>query len=177
MLMRRWSFPIIVGLIFGIVAWQVTLIAMPEILMSLAIRRVAARGGINVFSHAPMATDAARAIVRPSPDLSYSSCPFDLSAGPVLIDATPVPAPYWSLSIFDAQTNAVFVRNDSDRRHRRIRLAIARAGQKVPAGIEVVRVKGDKGIALIRILVDTPASFAVIDNARQSAICRAIDAP
>jgi uncharacterized membrane protein len=172
--MRRWLLPMLIGLILAMAAWQVTLRLFPKTLMSLAINRVAQRGGINVFSHAPLATDKARAIVRPSPDLAYSSCPFDLSKGPLLIAATPVTAPYWSLSVFDAQTNAVFVRNDAGGQHRPIKLVIATAGQQVPPGIETVRVDGPRGIALIRILIADRADFAAIDTARRGATCRSL---
>ena len=100
-----------------------------------------------------MATDKARAIVRPSPDLAYSSCPFDVSNGPVLVDVEPVPSPYWSLSVFDARTDVAFVRNNIDANGQPIRIAIALAGQPVPDGMQSVRVKNSTGIALIRILV------------------------
>ncbi len=173
-MMRRWTLPLLVGIVLGVVAWQVTLIATPRVLMWLAVKRVASIGGVNHMSHAPLATAASRTIVRPSPDLAYSSCPYDLSHGPVLVEATPVAAPYWSLSIFDANTDAVFVRNDAGGARKPLRIAIARAGQAVPAGAEAVRVAGDRGVALIRILIENRADFAAIDAARRSARCLSV---
>lgn len=169
--MRRWLFPMIAGAVFAVLAYQATLVAAPGLLMSLAVKRVSSIGGFNHMTHTPLATAASRAIVRPSPDLAYSSCPYDLSDGPVLVEATPVAAPYWSLSIFDANTDAVFVRNDAGGERKPLRIAIARAGQAVPAGAEAVRVAGDRGVALIRILIENRADFAAIDAARRSARC------
>ncbi|MES2056843.1 MAG: DUF1254 domain-containing protein [Pseudomonadota bacterium] len=162
------------GIVLGLVAWQATLVATPRVLMWLAVKRVASIGGVNQMTHTPLATAASRAIVRPSPDLAYSSCPYDVSRGPVLVEAIPVAAPYWSLSIFDANTNAVFVRNDAAGARKPLRIAIARAGQTIPAGAEVVRVEGDRGVALIRILIENRAGFAAIDAARRSARCSAV---
>jgi uncharacterized membrane protein len=170
-MIRQWIMPLLVGIVLAAIAWQITLIETPRALMALAVQRVGRAGGMNHMSHAPLATAAARAIVRPSPDLAYSSCPFDLSKGPLLVEATPVTAPYWSLSIFDAKTNAVFVRNDRQGRMQPVRVVVARSGQAVPAGVEVLRVDGARGIALIRILIDNRVSFPSIDRARRSARC------
>lgn len=171
-MIRRWIGAAMFGLLCGLIAWQVVLAMIPQWLMALAVARIAGQAGaINAFAHAPLVTAKSRAIVRPSPDLLYSSCPFDISAAPLLIDATPVAAPYWSLSIFDAQTNAVFVRNDRAGPNP-VRVAVIAPGQAAPAGYAPVRVKGARGIALIRILIDRSQPIAAIDAARRTARCR-----
>ena len=48
------------------------------------------------------------------------------------------------------------------------------AGQPVPDGMTVVRVKGSSGIALIRILVQDRRQFAAIDAARRQSSCKAL---
>jgi uncharacterized membrane protein len=169
--MRRWLFPLLVGAVLAFGAYQVTLIQVPRVLMRLAIGRLS-KPGINSMYAAPLATDKARAIVRPSPDLAYSSCPFDLASGPVLVDVPPVPAPYWSLSVFDARTDVAFVRNNIGGGGAPIRIAIARPGQPVPDGMQAVRVDDNRGVALVRILVQDRAGFAPIDAARRQASCK-----
>jgi uncharacterized membrane protein len=169
--MRRWLLPLLFGLVVAGVAYEAALVATPRVLMTAAVRRVSALGGVNVFRATPLATAASRTIVRPSPDLAYSSCVFDLTDGPVLIEVAPVPAPYWSLSVFDARTDVAFVRNNRGSGGGPIRIALANPGQSVPAGIETVRVDGARGIALIRILVEDRARFAAIDAARQASRC------
>jgi uncharacterized membrane protein len=169
---RRWLGPFVVGALLGVAAWQTVLAVAPDTLMRLALDRVSKVGGPNRFTHAPLATAASRAIVRPSPDLAYSSCPFDLSNGPLLIDAMPVPSPYWSLSIFDTHTDVALVRNGIKAAYKPFRIAVLASGQSAPAGYEPVHVDGTRGIALIRILIDDRARFPAIDQERRATTCR-----
>ena len=189
--MRRWLFPLLLGGVLAFAGYQVALVQFPRALMTLATGRIAGASGfgtfsavlfggspggarVNMMTAAPLATDKARMIVRPSPDLAYSSCPFDLSKGPVLVDVAPVPAPYWSLSVFDGRTDVAYVRNNTDAENKPIRIAIAQTGQPVPDGMTAVRVKGASGIALIRILVQDRARFPAIDAARKASSCKAL---
>jgi uncharacterized membrane protein len=167
---RRWLFPLLVGLALALAAYQAMLVATPGGLMRVALSRLD-KAGVNRFNHGPMATDRSRVIVRPSPDLAYSSCPFDLSAGPVSIEIAPVPAPYWSLSIFDGRTDVAFVRNNRDTSGKPIRIALVREGQKAPEGVETVRLATDRGVALVRILVKARDRFPAIDAARRASRC------
>lgn len=173
---RHWAVAALLGLLLALLAWHWTIDRTPGFLMGRAFDRVAERGGVNTMAFAPLATDAARAIVRPSPDLAYASCPFDVSAGPVLVEALPVPAPYWSLSVFDASTDVAFVRNNRQAAGQPIRIAIVKPGMSAPAGYEPVPVGGDRGIALIRILVADRAGFVPLDQARRASACRAVPA-
>lgn len=172
-MIRRWLLPIAIGLIFAGITYWVTLRQTPKTLMSAAVSRLS-KAGVNQFTHAPLANDTSRAIVRPSPDLAYSSCPFDLTAGPLAITVMPLPTQYWSLSVFDSDTDAAFVRNNGETRGQPLRLVVALPGQTVPAGIETVQVKSAKGIALIRALVQDRADFAGIDRARRVASCATV---
>ena len=169
--MRRWLFPLLAGIVAGLLAYQTTLVATPRVLMAAALRRVEQAGGVNALRHPPMPTAQSRTIVRPSPDLAYSSCLFDLSDGPVLVDVRPVPAPYWSLSVFDSRTDTAFVRNNRDTDGGPIRIVIATRGQPTPPGIEMIRVEGERGIALIRILVGARENYSAIDRARRDSRC------
>jgi uncharacterized membrane protein len=168
--MRRWLRPLAFGLLLAALTWQIVLAATPGVLMGAATARLG-KAGVNRFAHGPLATDKSRVIVRPSPDLAYSSCPFDLSEGPVAIEVAPAPAPYWSLSVFDGRTDVAFVRNNRDTRGRPIRIVLARDGQPAPKGAEVVRLGYDRGVALIRILVETRGNFPAIDAARRASRC------
>ena len=119
-------------------------------------------------------TPANQPVVRPSPDLAYSSCPYDLSDGPVLVKVVPVPGRYSSLSIFDARTDVVFVRNDQQAKEKPFEVVIAREGQKVPAGKAVVRVGYDRGIALIRLLLNDPSEIKALATLRRQSSCHRI---
>ena len=92
----------------------------------------------------------------------------------MLVDVEPVPAPYWSLSVFDSRTDVAYVRNNIDAGNQPIRVAIAQPGQPVPDGMTAVRVDGTTGIALIRILAPDRGQFAAIDLARKKSSCKAL---
>jgi hypothetical protein len=109
--MRSWLGPLAFGLVFAAATAWAAIGAIPYGLMNVAMERLG-QGGVNKMSYGNLATPARQPVVRPSPDLAYSSCPYDLSAGPLAIDVTPVPGRYSSLSIFDAATDVIFVRND-----------------------------------------------------------------
>ena len=172
--MKSWGLPLLVGLIFGIIVWQASLVALPRVIMAAAIDRIAAGGGINRMRHAALATPVNQPIVRPSPDLAYSSCPFDVSDGPVRVHVMPAPARYSSLSVFDARTDVVFVRNDRQAGGKPFDVVIARPGQAVPAGVEVIRIGSDRGIALIRLLLANPAEIGSLGALRRQSWCAAI---
>jgi uncharacterized membrane protein len=168
--MRRWLLPLLTGVVVALIGYQLAMVAAPRMLMSAAIKRVG-QAGMNRMTHGPLATERARAIVRPSPDLAYSSCPFDLSNGPVRVQVAPAPSVYWSLSVFDSRTDTAFVRNNEQTGEKPMDIILARPGQPTPAGREVVRLNGDKGIALVRILVQDRAQFPAIDAVRRRSSC------
>lgn len=153
-----------------IVYWT-AIAAIPGTIMQLALGRLEQNAGINTMGHAPLSTADRRIIVRPSPDLAYSTCLFDVSDGPVEISVDPIDAPYWSLSVYDEQTNAVFVRNDREAGERPVRIVLMRAGQTAPDGLETVRVSSNRGLALVRTLVPERDAFEAIDADRRSARC------
>ena len=124
--MTRWIVPFLLFLATAVGAWHATLAVTTFGLMEGAVRRLSARAGLNTMFHGQLATPANQPIVRPSPDLAYSSCPYDLSEGALLINYVPVAGRYSSLSVFDARTDVVFVRNDVQAGGKPFRIAIAR---------------------------------------------------
>jgi uncharacterized membrane protein len=168
---RNWLLPILVGLITAGAAWHGTLVATPYALMSAALDKIAT-GQVNTFVFTQLSTADNQPIVRPSPDLSYSTCVFDLANGPVLLDIEPVPDHYWSISIFDARTDVAAVRSDRDTGGKSARLALIRKGMAVPKGYEPVALRYDKGLALIRILMTDAADFPTIDAIRRKSTCK-----
>lgn len=171
--MRNWLGPLAFGLILAAVTTWAAIGAIPYGLMNVAMERLG-QGGINTMSHGNLATPARQPVVRPSPDLAYSSCPYDLSAGPLAIDVTPVPGRYSSLSIFDAATDVIFVRNDVEAQGKPFRIVVARDGQAVPAGAEVVRTTHDRGIALVRLLLKDPKEIGALNAVRRQSTCATV---
>lgn len=171
---RHWAIATLLGLLVAALVYHWTIVRTPGFLMGRAFARVSDGAGTNAMAFAPLATDQSRAIVRPSPDLAYASCAFDVSKGPVVVEALSLPAPYWSLSVFDGQTDVVFVRNNRQSQGQAIRIAIVKPGVAAPAGYEPVPVTGNKGIALIRALVVDRAQFPALDQARRLSNCRSV---
>ena len=175
-MIARWIGPLLLAAALALASYWFTLSRTPQVLMGAAVSRLAKVGGINRMTAAPLATAAARTIVRPSPDLAYSHCTFDLAAGPIAITAMPVPAPYWSLSVFDANTDVAFVRNNLESGGNAVRIVVAMPDQSVAPGIEVVRVAKPRGVALLRVLVNDRARFPAIDAARRRSSCATVAA-
>ena len=114
-----------------------------------------------------------REVVRPSPDLLYSACPFDLSRGPLRITAA-VPDSYFSISAFADNTDNFFVINDRQIKAARVELTLARQGSdyRGGAGERVVRSPSDEGILLVRTLIKDRRDFKKLQQVQHQADCR-----
>ncbi|MDE0879732.1 MAG: DUF1254 domain-containing protein [Sphingomonas bacterium] len=172
---RRWIGPVIVALLVAMASYYLALVATPRVLMAGAMRRIGNDAQVNHMVQVPLANAESRTVVRPSPDLAYSACAFDLSAGPLRLDVPVIPAVYWSLSAFDARTNNAFVRNNREAGNAPMSVVLALPGQPVPKGVETVRLDTAKGIALVRILVADRAEFPAIDAARHRSSCKTLN--
>jgi hypothetical protein len=171
--MRRWRGPLAAGALVAAIAWHLALVATPFALMRMAMNRLGDSDRVNAFSHGAPTRAESQFVVRPSPDLLYSTCVFDRSSGAVLVDVPAIPDHYWSLSIFDARTDVAAVRSDRDTGGAPARLALVAPGTSAPAGYEAVPLEHARGIALIRILVSGEADYRAVDPLRQLASCRA----
>lgn len=151
------------------------IVAAPRLIMHVALTKLSQDGrNVNGFQFAPRTTEKSRGVVRPSPDLAYASCVYDLSRGPVLVSAAPSPDQgYVSISVFDARTDNVAV-FDSAQYPQGIRFVLAKDGQEVPQGEQVVRTKFARGVVLDRRLAPTAELFAVADKARRANLCQSI---
>lgn len=147
-------------------------VAVPHVLMNIAMDRISGDDGMtNQFKFGPRTTKDSRGVVRPSPDLAYASCVYDLSKGPLLVTAAPSPNQgYASLSVFAANTDNIAAL-DTSQYPQGIRFVLARKGQAVRAGTQVVVSPSDKGIILDRRLAPTAELFAQVDQARRADSC------
>lgn len=170
--LKPWIGPAIAALLIAVVVHVIVVLAAPGKIMAVAMDKISGGGArINVWSHAPRTSIASRAIVRPSPDLAYSSCVYDLSKGPVRITA-PRWDDYASLSIFAANTDNVYVINDRQMPPGGADILLIRKGSARPAtSAVVVESPSAKGIALLRYLAPTPERFRAAAAARASARC------
>ncbi|MBI1392817.1 MAG: DUF1254 domain-containing protein [Alphaproteobacteria bacterium] len=137
-----------------------TIAATPGFIMGRVMGGVAARAGDwNRMVHAPPPSPDARTIVRPSPDLLYSICAYDLADGPVAIE-TGATEGYFSISFYDGATNNFRTENDDTLDADRASMTIVRAGDAAPTGTTTVRSPSERGVALIRRRISTPDRIA-----------------
>ena len=152
-----------------------TVIAAPRAIMHVAMRRLSEQGRvINAFRFSPRVDAHARWVVRPSPDLAYASCVYDLSHGAIVVRAAPAADHgYVSVSVFAANTDMIAV-FDTLAQPGGIGFALALPGQTVPTGLSVVRATTARGIILDRRLAPDAARFAAADAARRADRCAPI---
>lgn len=171
---RNWMWLVAV-LAVAAVVHVASVMLLPHIIMNRTMGAIAHRTGLNKMAHAPRPTAAARGIVRPSPDLLYSTCVFDLSAGPVRVHASGMPNTYWSVSLFDAETDNFYVLNDRQAKNGGVDFVIAAPGYLVDrTKLPVVVSPTDRGLVLFRTLIDDDKRLAEIDRARRGAACEAL---
>ena len=96
---------LVIVLVSAVVVHLAVILSTPNLLMAVAFKRLSADGRIvNHMIHPPRTTEVSRAIVRPSPDLAYSSCAYDLSKGPVRVK-TAKASNYMSVSVYAANSD------------------------------------------------------------------------
>lgn len=180
---KRWVMLILIAAVAAAMTWAITLRVFPFALMHVAMTRIGGDMPANTFRHAPPATPERQPIVRPSPDLLYSSCVFDLSDGPVSVAVPAIPGHYWSVSVFDARTDTAIVRGERHTGGGPVRLVLDRRAAThadgrqqaaVAAGFEPVVLGYTRGIVLVRILVPDPDTLTAVDALRRQADCRRV---
>lgn len=156
----------------GIVGHVGLVMAVPHALMKVAMDRMSGNGSkTNAFEFGARTTKDSRRVVRPSPDLAYASCVYDLSKGPLLVSAAPSPNQgYVSLSVFAANTDNIAAL-DTTQYPQGIRFVLKRKDQAAPVGVQVVVSPSDKGIILDRRLAPSAELFAEVDKARRADSC------
>lgn len=143
---------------------------VPNLAMEVIYREGADHGGYNRMVVRPIPDATARSIVRPSPDLLYASCLYNLQDGPLIIEA-PVPERYWSMQFYQMNTdNFAGITNQRDQQSRVGSLAkvtlIGASDDPAKYRGEVIQSPTDRGIILLR-------ASAIGDRAPQQAALEA----
>lgn len=156
--------------------YQVTLSAISKIAMKKVDARFKARGlPVNQFGPPLKITAENQTVVRSSPDLAYSICRIDLSNGPVEVRGG-VWEGYSSLTIFDENTDAIFVTslNENDDAVRGVIISpykfISLSFQN--SGLDKRIIKSDFAIALIRRLAPDEESYDRAKLAAKDDVCK-----
>jgi uncharacterized membrane protein len=173
MIARNWKW-IAATLLVAAVVHGASLLLLPRLIMLRAIAGISKQAAANTILHAPRPTSRSRGVVRPSPDLLYSICVYDLRAagGAVRVSTHDMPETYWSISLFDINTNNFYALNDRQTKAGAADFLLAAAGTSVErARLPVVVPPTDRGIVLFRTLINDESRIAGIDAARRFAAC------
>jgi uncharacterized membrane protein len=107
-------------------------------------------------------TDAqSRGVVRPSPDLVYSIVSYDVSKEPIRFTAKVPTDTYWSVSMFEENSDNYFVVNDRQVKSNPLEILLVKQGMKyTDAGnAQVVVSPTDRGILLARHLLQSDNKY------------------
>jgi uncharacterized membrane protein len=157
----------------GLIVWLI-----PHAITFAFVRGVTKQVGYNSVFAPPLPTHQSRSVVAPSPDLLYSVCVFDVSAGPVRISVRR-PQGYWSLSLFDRNSDNFYAINDSETKGDTVELILGLAPAdpdikaKFPSAA-YVQTPRSTGVMLSRILVLDPANMQAERDAQSSVRCGAV---
>jgi uncharacterized membrane protein len=165
---RAWIGWIAATLAVAFVVHFGSMMLLPHLVMNRALAQM---GAANTIHHGRRADATSHGVVRPSPDLLYSSCPFDLSKGPVRVRAPIPPNTYWSVSAFDDATDNFFVENDRQAKDSMVDFILVGPHRgKQPVG-RIVRSPSERGLILFRTLIADEKNFAALDAGRRQATC------
>ena len=163
-------------MVVGVLVFAAVMFATPYVMMGAAMKKLSGGGRAeNQFIFAPRTSETSRAVVRPSPDLAYGVCVYDLKKGALRVHAAPGDN-YMSISVFQANSDNIFAQNDRQA-PTGVDFVLARSGQATPPGARVVISPSEKGIILDRRLAPSQDAFVKADVARHGDVCETIGAP
>ncbi len=171
--MKSWPYLLAATLILAGIVHVSAILMWPDFVMNRLVGGLETRAGLNTAVHAPRADADARNVVRPSPDLIYTICAFDVSERPLKI-SSPVPADtYFSLSMFGDNTDNFFVVNDSQLEKDSVSVVLVKPGSAVSelGGAPVVIAPSVRGVILFRTLIASEDRFEELDAIRREATC------
>jgi uncharacterized membrane protein len=174
--MKKWLLMILATLALAAVFHVLTVMAFPKAIMVALDWKRKDFWSLNVLYHEPRVTADSKAVVRPSPDLLYSVCSYDVSKEPLRITA-PVPDSYWSLSFFASNTDNFFVINDREVNSNPVEILLVGPGvsYKSPGNAQVVTSPSTRGVALIRILITDEDRIEELTTIQRQASCSPVD--
>ena len=139
--------------------------------------KMSRKGKMNTIVHAPRVSAHSRRVVRPSPDLLYSACGYDLSEKPLHVTAIIPEDTYWSVSMFAANTDNFFVINDRKLGLKKVDIILVKKGDKFMTNENtmVIESPSTKGVVLFRMLITDENKVDSLITVQRKASCRPLD--
>ena len=170
MIVRNWRW--IAGtLMIAAIVHLASLFALPRLIMLRTMKNITGSTAANTMMYPPQPSASSRAVVRPSPDLLYAICVYDLDAagGALRVSTHDMPSSYWSVSIFDADTNNFYALNDRQAGTGAADLLLMEKAAPAEGRLPVIVSPSTRGIVLFRTLIDREDHLVEIDAARRHA--------
>lgn len=170
--MKRFFISALIFIGAGFIGHKITLKIVPKLIMTKAMSTMADRGiALHDFTLSARNTPQTQTVVRPSPDLAYSICRFDLDK----TEQVDIRVGAWdkvaSVSFFDAHTNNfATIRLDANNE---TRLTLRKEGTE--ENNDAIMSPTSKGLVLIRRLASTDSDYKRIELIAQSDQCKAMD--
>ena len=168
------------GLLLGAIIHIVSVLILPSFASNNAWARLSKFGGYNSLYTLPAASPQVSAIADMDPSIRFAMCRYDISKGPLRVDAV-IPQTYWALAVYDPAGSNFYSLNDRSARRSVLTLWVADQRQilnlePVEGGeIEdrlVVKSNSSKGVILLRTLVPDASYEPTVRNAFAESRCQ-----
>ena len=171
--MIRWTLWTIFTLALAAAVHWAAVAYTPELIMSRVMGGMSKRS-VNAIAHTERATAASRTVVKPSPDLLYSICVFDVARAPLKVTTAAPEGTYWSVAFYAGNTDNFFALNDTAAGGKPATIILVGQGQVLepqPEGTLIVSAPTTKGLVLFRTLIDSDPREPELDRLRREAKC------
>ena len=144
----------------------------PYLKVWMIFQNAEALSSVNVPFYRDVPTANSREVVRPSPDLMYSGCGYDVTYNPLVIK-TDIPNTYWSVSFFSSNSDNFVTLNNDQINEESITIYLFGPDSK-PSKIKdghVVVSPSNKGLMLIRQFIGNGSDLDVLYEVQSTLEC------
>ncbi|TNE49073.1 MAG: DUF1254 domain-containing protein [Deltaproteobacteria bacterium] len=153
-------------------------VTLPSVIMKVVFSKVEKQASAHKAIHAPPVTAKSRQVVMPSPDLLYTICTFNLAEPKMMQIKAMVPKSYWSMALYDGQTNNFFVTNDRKVGPGLHTWHLLPPKTKAPASLKnAIVASTTRGILLVRMLMDDPSKLSKLQVIQKQTSCKLLPIP
>lgn len=153
--MRNFGLPALIGLVLGVLAHLVSVLAMPRLALDDAFARLSQLGTPNAVSMVPDPTPLGATLPRMDPAFASAVCVYDLSGGALHIHVPAAPY-YLSVSFYTRHGLAYYAINDRTAGRRATDLLLMTPAQRaaLPEDEEIT--------AADRLIIESPSSEGTV---------------
>ena len=147
----------------------------PYLKVWMIFQNAEALNSVNVAFNRDVPTANSREVIRPSPDLMYSGCGYDVTYNPLVIE-TSIPNTYWSVSFFSSNSDNFATLNNDQVNRDDITIYLFGPNSK-PSEIKdgyVVVSPSNRGLMLIRQFIGNESNLDTLYEIQSSLECKSL---